>query len=246
MDSYLKLIWKFYKEKNDLDCRDKLITYYTPFIKKLARNIYSKLPNTIQLSEVESFANLGLLDAMEKYNHNRGVEFEAYAKIRIKGAIFDEIRKQDWLPRSIRLLVKSNNNNNNKNNNINHGGVKLEKAEELNPVNLINQNIEGMLPLNMLINESPILPLQNYENDLSKTNYFGETVDFLEELENKISIKSLLLKLNKLDRKVIYYYYFEGRTFKEIGKILKLTESRISQIHKKALNTLRELIGSSL
>jgi len=232
LNSYIKMLWKYYKDDGDFICRDKLIEHYIPFIKKLSRNIYSKLPNTIQLSEIESYANLGLLDALEKYNHKRGVEFEAYAKIRIKGAVYDEIRKQDWLPRSIRSTIK-------KQKNIISSGGEMENFGE--KVYIYNE--ENNISLSEILLQNPSLSsLDSYDN-LTESSLFEQKIDFVEELERKISINKLLLKLKKTDRKVIYLYYFEGRTFKEIGEIMCLTESRISQIHKKALANLKQFIG---
>ena len=239
MNSYIKLLWKYYKNDGDFSCRDKLVNHYFPFIKRIAKNIYSKLPNTIQLSEVESYANVGLLDAIEKYNHEKGVEFESYAKIRISGAIYDEIRKQDWLPRSTRASLKK------------------QKDDIANYGEMIN--IDGLhsfaqdydKSVNDMLYENPLISsFDLYENFCDeKCGFTGsssalQSIDFAVELEKKISLKNLLLKLKKTDRKVIYFYYFEGYTFKEIGKIINLTESRISQIHKKALIRLREIMDS--
>lgn len=232
MDSYIKLLWKYYKDNNDIPSRDRLISHYVPFLKKIAKTIYSNLPNTIQLSEVESYANIGLLDALEKYNYERGVEFETYAKIRIKGAVYDEIRKQDWLPRSIRSALKKQQNI------ISNGGEMKQVSEgicSLDDSVFLSFN-------NIAVGSTTISSLDLYQD--SQTGGLDiEASDFVEELEKRISIQKLLMKLKNIDRKVIFLYYFEGRTFKEIGEMLNLTESRISQIHKKALAFLKQVIG---
>jgi RNA polymerase sigma factor for flagellar operon FliA len=242
MDPHIKLLWKYYKDYNDTSSRDKLIEYYTPFLKKITKYVYSKLPNTIQLSEIESYANLGLLDSIEKYNYKRGIEFETYAKIRIKGAIIDEIRRQDWLPRSIRKIIKEKKD-------IEMNGGKMEELsiEDSNDDNMqlckesnfYNGNFyNDVISLNEIILDSQEISDINFE----EVNFNNANVDFVEELVKKLSIQKLILKLNKIEKKIVYLYYFEGMTFKEIGKLLNLTESRISQIHKKALSNLRKII----
>lgn len=235
MNGYIKLLWKYYKNNKDTFSRDKLISYYMPFIKKLAKSIYYNLPNTIQLSEIESYANVGLLDALEKYNYERGVEFEAYARIRINGAVYDEIRKQNWFPRSIRSTLK-------KQKNFNTNGGKMEQNNE-HIYDYDNKNNNFHLSIGDIFLENTTMLSLDFYKDSLPGNLDVECMDFAEELEKKISIQKLLMKLKKIDRKVIYLYYFEGRTFKEIGDILNLTESRISQIHKKALSYLKKIIG---
>lgn len=232
MNDYIDLLWKYYKDDKDYFCRDKLLCYYSPFIKKIAKNIYCNLPNTIQLSEIESYSNMGFLDAMEKYDYKRGVKFETYARIRIMGAVNDELRKQDWVPRSIRSVFKKQKNKSN------NGDDMEQKNKEI----CNNDSNFSLLQDEMFLDNGYMLSLDFYKDSLN-IDLDIETVDFVEELEKKVSVQKLLMKLKKIERKVVYLYYFEGQTFKEIGKALNLTESRISQIHKKALAFLKKFIN---
>lgn len=95
-------LWKNYKESGDRQARDQLVKRYLPYVKKLSKYVCSRLPDNIRFDEVQSYAYNGLLDAIERYDFNRNDSFEAYAGIRIKGSVYDELRKQDWLPRAVK------------------------------------------------------------------------------------------------------------------------------------------------
>ncbi len=219
MYNNINLLWKYFKEEQDSECRKKLINYYTPFIKTIVNKIYSTLPNVVELSELESHANLGLIDAMNKYDYRRGIKFETYASIRVSGAIIDGIRKQDWLPRSLRTKGKN------------------EKAGFVNGTLGLNSNYILMS-----------LDDPKFSSSVNNTNLeeclLVNTPDFADKIADRICIKNALKNLNQQERRLIYLYYYRGRTFKEIGKVMFITESRVSQIHKKSLKKLKNIIGS--
>src|SRR4030066_1723087 len=108
MGDNLAILWRTYKERDDIFYRDRLISNYMPFLKGVVNRVYSKLPRTVDIMDLENYAYIGLIDAIKKFDLNRDIKFETYANYRIKGAIIDGIRKQDWLSRSQRSRIKNN------------------------------------------------------------------------------------------------------------------------------------------
>ncbi len=229
MGQNINLLWKYYKENDDPGSRNKLISYYAPFVKTIVHKIYCTLPNAVESSELESYANLGLMDAMEKFDYKRGIKFETYASIRVRGAIMDGIRKQDWLPRSLRNEEK-----------------KLQKEQEQASGNgSLKKNHANYVLMSLddpQFSQNNNFNKQEYQN-IEEESLLINTPDFADKVENKICIKTAVKALNRQERKVIYLYYFKGRTFKEIGAMMSVTESRVSQIHKKSLKKLKNSMG---
>lgn len=253
--SHLEQVWKNYRETKDLKFRDDLLLFYAPLVKYVAGKISIGLPKSIDISDLISYGIFGLIDAIEKFDIDRKIKFETYAIPRIKGAIYDELRNQDWIPRSIRTRAKQ----------IEKTYVELENrlqrvpsenevAKELNitleqmedvlsqinsffviafedVVNISNSRDESMQVVNMIKDESQDDPLTSIES---------------EEVRN--FLKVAISKLNDKEKSIISLYYYEGLTLKEIGDVLGITESRVSQIHSKLILRLRgylnEMSGS--
>jgi RNA polymerase sigma factor for flagellar operon FliA len=112
MDVSLAILWKCYKENRDNYYRDRLILNYKPFLKIIVNKVYRKLPKNVDIMDLENYGYIGLIDAIKKFDLDRNIKFETYASYRIKGAIIDGIRKQDWLSRTLRSKVKKNNDEN--------------------------------------------------------------------------------------------------------------------------------------
>ena len=106
MEANLSILWKSYKRKEDLYFRDKLVANYRPFLKSVVNHVHSRLPRTVDIMDLENYAYIGLLDAIKKFDLERNIKFETYASYRIKGAIIDGIRKQDWLSRTMRAKCR--------------------------------------------------------------------------------------------------------------------------------------------
>jgi RNA polymerase sigma factor for flagellar operon FliA len=244
MEAGEQLQWKKFKTCKSNYSRDELIARYTNFVKVVAHEIYKTLPNTIEFADLESYGYVGLMDAIEKFNPGRNIKFETYAKFRIKGAIIDGLRKIDWFSRTIRDNMKKNNLmlenmqvlDNTGSEFLTDGSLDLHK-------NLKNDNINYVVLSYEDINTEGGDFFQ-YDETASRSQYnaFINPNDFVENLENVSYISKALRKLKDSEKKVVYYHYFKGRTFKEIGAAIGVSESRASQIHKKALGTLKRIM----
>jgi RNA polymerase sigma factor for flagellar operon FliA len=228
MDGSLTILWKTYKDREDNFYRDRLISNYIPFLKGIVSKVHTKLPKTVDIMDLENYAYLGLIDAIKKFDLNRNIKFETYATYRIKGAIIDGVRKQDWLSRSQRLRIKNN----------------FENQFEDNEVRNYFSDWENDKFVMLSIDdpdfyEKKIADSSNYDDSFDGL-YAAITADFAEKVQNKIFLKKAIGKLTAQERKVIFLYYFKGKNFKEIGQSMHITESRVSQINKKMLLTLKK------
>lgn len=235
-------LWKKFKTDKSIFYKNELIAKYMNFVRVIAHEIYKTIPKTIDFSDLESYGFIGLMDAIEKFDFKRNIKFETYARIRIKGAILDGMREIDWLPRSLRDSMKKNNS------------LKNDYIED----KLLGENVETQQKyfksdVSEALNYA-IFPLEYIDSCVGETSSYDEPVstyqynsyinpnDFVENLENASFISKAIGKLKKFEKEIIYHYYFKGKTLKEIGQLLGITESRVSQIHKAALESLRKII----
>jgi RNA polymerase sigma factor FliA len=236
MEGSLTILWKTYKEREDNFYRDRLISNYVPFLKGIVSRVYAKLPKTVDIMDLENYAYLGLIDAIKKFNLNRNIKFETYATYRIKGAIIDGVRKQDWLSRSQRSRIKNNNEN------------QFEDPPDNNFPNSTARNYfsnwENDKFVMLSIDDSDFYEKKITDNSSSEESisslYTAMTADFAEKVQNKLFLKKAIYKLTAQEKKIIFLYYFKGKNFKEIGQLMHITESRVSQINKKMLLTLKK------
>ncbi len=243
MDVSLAILWKCYKENRDNYYRDRLILNYKPFLKIIVNKVYRKLPKNVDIMDLENYGYIGLIDAIKKFDLDRNIKFETYASYRIKGAIIDGIRKQDWLSRTLRSKVKKNNDEYS-----DCGNAEIEDNENKDKSIKADYELENFTMLSIddpNFYEKGSKDQSSYLSD-SYDLYVAGVTDFAEKIENKLFLRKTFSKLTAQERKVIYLYYFKGKTFKEIGKSLNITESRISQINKKILLTLKKEINDSV
>ncbi len=217
---------------------EETILKYAPLIKYIANRIAARLPVHIDIRDMINSGVLGLMDALEKFDPDKGVKFETYAEYRIKGAILDSLRAMDWVPRSVRKVATL----------LENTSSELEKKhgrpatdEEL--AKAMNIDVDKFYKMMSRVSNIPMLSLEidartsildRLVSDSSKTPY--EAID-KEELRGVLA--NSIEMLPEKEKKVISLYYFSEITMKEIGKILDLTESRVSQIHTKAVTKLR-------
>ncbi len=232
-------LWQIYSKTKDKQVRKKLIEKYIGLVKIVAGRMYNYYGSKIEYDDLVSFGVLGLIDSIERFDVDRNIKFETYAQIRIKGAIVDNIRKLDWIPRSLR-----------------------KKSKEIQNEMLKLENKLGRTPSNAELAEHLNIPLKELEETLANTVNFnvtsledllankgehilddGKDIDMPEEVFEKKELKEILgaiidsLPTNQ--KTVISLYYYEELTYKEISKIMELSESRISQIHSKAILNIR-------
>ena len=225
--------------------RDAVIKEYGPMIKYVANRIAMRLPPHIEVDDLISVGVLGLIDAIQKYDPSRGAKFKTYAEFRVRGAILDELRSMDWVPRSVRQKAAS----------LDSVVQKLQSQLGRPPED--EEVAEAMgLNLNELfdtINETRSMPVLSLE-DLGIAKDTGEQQSLLDCLAGKgdadpqtqlrlNELKEIIAKaidqLPEKERLMISLYYYEELTMKEIGEVLSITESRVSQIHSKAVFRLR-------
>jgi len=224
---------------------DQIVEEYSPMIKYVANRIAMRLPPHIEVDDLISVGAIGLMDAIEKYDPNRGAKFKTYAEFRVRGSILDELRSLDWVPRSVRQKASSLDAVSNKlQSKLGRPPEDEEIAEEM------GITLEELFDT---INETRNMPLLSLE-DLGITSPAGDKQSLLDTLEGKGDVDpQTQMRLNELksliataidalpekERLMVSLYYYEELTMKEIGEVLGITESRISQIHSKAVYRLR-------
>lgn len=245
------LLKKYKEEPSKLTAeqKDRLIMEYAPLIKFIAQKIAIRLPSHIELDDLISSGVIGLMDAIEKYDPSRDNKFKTYAEFRIRGSILDELRAQDWVPRSVRDKSKL----------LDRTLVQLEADLGRMP-----QDEEVAEALNMtleefhdLVNQVRPVSLLSIDEQATFSNVDKKSIlNILEgcKLNNPFnqlkvkSIKSTVAKaiedLPERQRLVLSLYYYEDLNLKEIGKILRVTESRVSQLHAQAIQRLRAKLSA--
>lgn len=238
-------IWRKYKKTSDANLREKLIIKYAPLVKYIAGRVAVNTPPNIEFDDLVSYGIIGLIDAIEKYDLKAGCKFKTYATIRIKGAIYDELRLLDWVPRSVRQKAKS----------MEEIYSSLESrlgrpATDEEVAEAMNITIEELNQVTMEVSGTSVVSL----DDIRHIGSDSDEVSIRDTIESQVvpgpearvereEVKRLLIEaINKLpqrEREVIALYYYEELTLREIGEVLGVTESRISQLHTKAIMRLR-------
>jgi len=229
--------------------RDALIVKYAPLVKTIAGRLSLKLPSHIGQDDLLSSGVIGLLDAIDKFDENKGVEFRSYAEFRIRGAMFDELRSMDWVPRSVRKNGKR----------LQDAYSKVEKekmrpardeevAEELNvDIETFHRMLDEVKGI-AIVNEEEIAHVipQNTAAGQYAMNRgsASDPFDALKATEARTTIVKAIDRLPKNERTVMALYYYEELTMKEIGRAMGYTESRVSQLHTKAVMRLRGSLES--
>ena len=231
--------------------KDKLISEYAPLIKFIAQKIAVRLPSNIELDDLISAGVIGLMDAIDKYDSSRDNKFKTYAEFRIRGAILDELRAQDWVPRSIRDKAKL----------LDRTIVALESefgrsATDEEIAKALNVSMDEF---HSLVNQ--VRPVSLLSIDEQQTFSDTDKKSIMNLLEgsklhnphNQLNIKVVkevvaraIEELPERQRMVLSLYYFEDLNLKEIGQVLRVTESRVSQLHAQAVTRLRAKLSVQL
>jgi RNA polymerase sigma factor for flagellar operon FliA len=242
-------LWEHYRRYKDKETRDALIIHYSPLVKYVASRVAVGLPRSVEQSDLASYGIFGLIDAIEKFDPSRNVKFETYAMTRIKGAIIDQLRATDWVPRSVRAAMK-----------------QLKKAYDKLEIELKRSPLDSELAKEMSISEEElysiykkiaaagIVALDEVMGFMEHSTHYkdnvverGESPSLLvEENELKEILRAGLKKLPERERIVLTLYYFEGFNLAQIGQTLGVTESRACQIHARGVILLRSAIERQL
>ncbi len=227
-------LWAEYRENRRADIREKLIEQYLPLVKLVAGRIAIGLPQHIDKDDLISNGFFGLLEAIERYDLSRGVKFETYAVARIRGAMLDSLRAQDWIPATVRQKARQ----------YEQTLAALENrlgrsASDDEVAAAMGITVPQLHNLINTLNGSTLIPLEDYVKTESSNSMTPNPSQFLENEEVKATLAKAIERLPEKERLVVTLYYYEGLTLKEISLILKLTEARISQLHTKAIFRLR-------
>ena len=247
----LQADWKKYQATRDSVIREQMLVRYLPLVKQIAGRLLMTLPKSVSLDELVSSGIMGLISAVEHFDPTMGFKFETYAASRIKGSIYDGLREIDWIPRSIRQKAR-----------------RLENAMEILYKELgrvpEDQEMADKLELNVedyhvMLNQVSVTSLLsldevfvNSKGDSAALSDFIEDKE-MEDIHKAMEMKELkkvtihtLKELPEQEKLVMALYYYEEMTLKEIGMVMDISESRVSQIHTKAIIHLRSRIKEAL
>lgn len=234
-------LWKIYKDTKDANYRQILIEQHIQLVKIVAGRMYNYYGGNVEYEDLLGFGIFGLIDAIDKFDINRELKFETYAQIRIRGSIIDSLRKIDWVPRGLRKKAKEIENAINiVENKLGRSATIKEIADELN---MNKKEVENTLSEISTINVLSLEETLANKGDISFNQNDIESPDKIFEVkELKDILKGAIEKLNEKEKIVVSLYYFEELTYKEIASVLGLSESRISQIHSKAIISLKNYL----
>lgn len=235
-------LWQKYKKTHDKEAKNQLIERYIELVKIIAGRLYSTYGSNIEYDDLVSYGIFGLLDAIEKFDIDKKVKFETYAQIRIRGSIIDQLRNLDWIPRSVRQKSKMieeayHNLENRFGRNVKDAEVAKELNISIDELNTILQQINSfnIVSLEEKLYDSNIVDYLKYEEESLPEDIICNR-ELYEILQYSIE------KLPEREKQVISLYYFNEVTYKEIGEILEISESRVSQLHSKAISRLKAKI----
>jgi RNA polymerase sigma factor for flagellar operon FliA len=244
--SPVERLWRQFKGERSADAREHLILHFAPLVKYVAGRVSVGLPPNIEQADLVSYGIFGLIDAIEKYDPERGIKFETYAISRIKGAIIDELRAIDWIPRSVRFKARE----------VEKAYATLENRLHRTPSDAeVAQELSiSTDELHTIFNQISFVSVVALDELLTVGSERGDRLSLVETLEDKgaedpesafeaeemkVILAGAINRLPEREKIVITLYYYEGLTLAEIGQVLGVTESRVCQMHTKAVLQLR-------
>ncbi|MGP7960741.1 FliA/WhiG family RNA polymerase sigma factor [Sanguibacter sp. A247] len=242
-------IWIEYKHSGSTQRREELILHYAPLVSMVASRIAMRLPSSVEHADLVSYGMFGLIDAIEKFEIDREIKFETYASARIRGAIIDELRQIDWVPRSVRSKSRA----------IDRAHAELESQWHRRPTDdevaaHLDVPVVDVRAVHTQVSRANIVALDELLAvgaeraepisvlDTSVQGHSDDPARSFEAKESRYLLGRALCQLTDREKLVLTLYYFQNRTLAEIGAILGVTESRISQVHSAAVIRLRQLL----
>ena len=242
----LKDLWRRYKDDGDPRARERLVLAYAPLVKYVAGRMSSGLPAHVEEADLISYGLLGLISAIERFEPERQIRFETFAVTRIKGSIIDELRSLDWVPRSVRAKARE----------IERANAKLEHKLRRAPTDqemakALDTTVEDFQESLVRISNSSVVALDEL---WTVSDSSGDQVSLLDTIQDPTSVDpaqemdltdmkdrlaDAIARLPEREKLVIALYYYENLTLREIGEVLSVTESRVSQLHTKAVLRLK-------
>jgi RNA polymerase sigma factor for flagellar operon FliA len=247
----LKDLWRRYKSSGDEQARERLVVAYSPLVKYVSGRMASGLPAHVEEADLISYGLVGLISAIGRFEPEREIKFETYAITRIKGSIIDELRSLDWVPRSVRSRARE----------IEKANSKLEHLHQRAPTDdemaaELGMSVEEFQEALLQISNSTVAALDEL---WTVSDASGDSVSLLDTLQDpgapdpaavmdatdlKDRMADAIARLPEREKLVVALYYYENLTLREIGEVLGVTESRVSQLHTKAVLRLRSRLQS--
>jgi RNA polymerase sigma factor for flagellar operon FliA len=242
----IQQVWQAYRDTSNVEYRNRLVERYLPLVKYNAERIWARLPDGVELDDLISAGTFGLMDAIDAFDLTRGVKFETYCVPRIRGAMLDELRTMDWVPRLVRSKA-----------------ARMEAARKELEANLGRPPRPEELALKLgitldqlqeYVGEATAVSLVSLNKKWYETDSYKDVreIDILEDkkaedptcrLQNRDLMKLVTKGLNRNERLIIILYYYEDMTMKEIGATLDLSESRVSQMHSSIVARLQQQLA---
>ena len=240
-------LWGEYVKDRSPQLREKLIIEYAPLVKLVAGKLGMYLGYNVEFDDLVGYGVFGLIDAIDKFDYGKGVKFETYASLRIRGAVLDQIRRMDWIPRTVRQKQKM----------LEAAYKKVEErtgrpatdeeiAEELHIsddelCNLYNETkVSNILSLDEYMEQGEVRVEPRADKD------YMQPEKMMEKEELKRLLLEVIMTLTDKEKQVITMYYYEDLTLKEISRVLDVSESRVSQLHSKALAKMKQRLGPEM
>ena len=238
-------LWSEYQKKPTPEIREQLILAYAQLVKLVAGRLSMYLGHNVEYDDLVSYGIFGLIDAIDKFDMTKNVKFETYASLRIRGAILDQIRKMDWIPRTVRQRQRK----------IDEAMKQVEmrtgKAATDEEIAIeLGVSEDELVNWQSQLKVTNVVSLNEFEEqgqeptvEIASQNRFSQPEAVVEEEELKVKLVEALGLLTEKERRVIELYYYEDLTLKEISLVLEVSESRVSQLHTKALLKMRKKMG---
>ncbi|MDE7327437.1 MAG: FliA/WhiG family RNA polymerase sigma factor [Lachnospiraceae bacterium] len=241
-------LWEEYSAKRSAALREQLILEYVGLVKIVAGKLSMYLGYNVEYDDLVGYGTFGLIDAIDKFDYDKGVKFETYASLRIRGAILDEVRKMDWIPRSLRQKQKQLDAVYQKiEAKTGRMATEEEVAEALGITSDELTNLQAQAQVGALLSLDECMETgEPHLDDTQASEDYVQPERIMERKELKEILTRTLKELTEKEQKVIFLYYFEELTLKEISAVLEVTESRISQLHTRALQKMRARLGGNM
>jgi len=245
----IDVLWQEFKATGSRQARDGLIVHYAPMVNFVAGRVAVGLPPTIEQADLVSYGIFGLIDAIEKFDPGRNVKFETYAMTRVRGAIIDELRAVDWVPRTVRAKARALEKAfSTLEASLGRAPTDAELAEQLG---VGEDELQAMLAQVSFVGIVPLDEVLGGDRDDGTT--LGDTiadqgagpVGAFEVEETRVLLASSIGRLGDREKTVLGLYYYENLTLAEIGQVLGVTESRVCQIHSRAVLQLRSRLHAA-
>lgn len=241
-------LWEEYEKTKSSDIRERIIIEYAPLVKLVAGRLSMYLGHNVEYDDLVGYGVFGLIDAIDKFDFSKEVKFETYASLRIRGAILDQIRKMDWIPRTVRQKQKK----------LEQAIRELELSTGKYPTdealaNALEISVDELNEWQSNVKVNNLISLNEYieqgseiEMDPVRNSHFEQPEKIVEREDLKVILAKSLEDLTEKERTVVVLYYYEELTLKEISRVLEVSESRVSQLHTRALQKLRKRLGNQI